>query len=148
MDTEAERRRRRMLFLCAKNSARSQMAEGFARHFGRGRVEAASAGDHPADELHPLAVKVMQEVGVDIAEQRAKNLERFRDERFDFVISVCQPKNEVCPTWVDASEITWAIEDPAAQSVANEIERLVVFRRVRDNIRRRVELFLLSHKLN
>jgi protein-tyrosine-phosphatase/DNA-binding transcriptional ArsR family regulator len=105
----------RVLFLCTGNSARSQMAEALARARSDGVVEAYSAGSHPKP-LHPNAVRVMRdERGIDLAGQASKHLGVFADQRFDWVISLCDRVREVCPEFPGHPEtIHWSIPDPAA----------------------------------
>jgi protein-tyrosine-phosphatase len=105
----------RVLFLCTGNSARSQMAEALARARSGGVVEAYSAGSHPKP-LHPNAVRVMRdEHGIDLAGQASKHLGVFADQRFDWVISLCDRVREVCPRFPRQPEtIHWSIPDPAA----------------------------------
>src|SRR3990170_6020380 len=94
-------KRARILFVCTHNSARSQMAEGFLRHYASDGFDAYSAGTEPG-ALHPLAVRVMAEEDVDISGQRAKSLDAFLEEPFDYVITVCDEANEVCPVFPNA----------------------------------------------
>ena len=112
----AQRRhpRPRLLFLCTGNSARSQIAEGLARHRSAGTVEARSAGSHPK-VLHPNAVKVMAERGIDIAGRPTTSLTAYVRSRFDRVITLCDKVREVCPEF-PGRPITahWSIADPAA----------------------------------
>jgi len=105
----------KVLFLCTGNSARSQMAEALARVRSSGAVEAYSAGSHPKP-LHPNAVRVMRdEHGIDLAGHASKHLERFADQRFDWVISLCDRVREVCPEFPGHPEtIHWSIANPAA----------------------------------
>jgi arsenate reductase len=136
----------RVLFLCTGNSCRSQMAEGLARFLSKGAVDAFSAGTHPKP-IHSLALKAMSEVGVDISDQQSKGIEQFDGQSFDFVVTVCDAANEACPIWPGArARVHWSLDDPA-QAVGTEAQRLVVFRRVRDQIRQRVNLFLIANKL-
>ena len=133
----------RVLFLCTGNSCRSQMAEGWTRELGRGRVEAFSAGTLPKP-VHPLAVATMAENGVDISAQQSKSLETYRGQQFDYVITVCDRARVACPTWPGPHErIDWSFDDPAEATGPDE-KRMVVFRRVALEIRRRVDLFLLT----
>lgn len=106
----------RVLFLCTGNSARSQIAEALLRHYGGKTVESCSAGSHPK-RLHPSAVRVMRErFGIDIADQRAKNLNEFTAQHFDYVISLCDRVREICPEFPDSPElIHWSIPDPATE---------------------------------
>lgn len=133
--------KRRVLFLCTGNSARSQMAEGLLRHLGGDRFEAASAGTNPVG-LNPLAVTAMKEIGIDISGHRSKHLEMYRSERFDHVVTVCDRAKESCPIFPGISAMLhWSFEDPAAAQGSEE-ERLAAFRDVRDQIKRRILLFL------
>jgi arsenate reductase (thioredoxin) len=130
-------RKVRVLFLCTANSCRSQMAEGFLRHMAGDRFEVTSAGTAPT-ELHPYAVRVMQEVGIDISTHSAKDSAKFFRERFQFVITVCKKAKERCPIFPGAIwRLDWDIHDPGAAE-GTESERLEVFRQVRDEIKGRV----------
>ncbi len=129
----------RILVLCTGNSARSQMAEGFLRVLGGGRVEAHSAGSEAADRVNPLAVRAMAEAGIDISAQQPKDLGVYDDQEFDLVITVCDNARQSCPMFLGAREnVHWSLEDPAAAEGSDD-ERLAVFRAIRDEIRRRVE---------
>jgi arsenate reductase len=131
----------RVLFLCTHNSARSQMAEGLLRALGGDRFEVASAGTE-ARGVNPLAVRVMAESGVDIGGHTSKTLDRFLGEPWDDVITVCDGANEACPVFPGArTRLHWSFEDPSAAG-GTEAERLAVFRRVRDEIRARLESWL------
>src|SRR5688572_30714200 len=133
--------RRRVLFLCTGNSARSQMAEGWLRHLAGESFEVHSAGTEPKGEVHPLAVTAMAHAGIDIAGQRPKRLEQFVGARWDFVITVCDAARESCPVFPgDHERIHWSFDDPAA-ATGDEAERERMFRRVRDEIHRRIQLF-------
>jgi arsenate reductase (thioredoxin) len=139
--------RPRVLFLCAGNSCRSQMAEGWARFLSKGRVDAFSAGTEPKP-VHPLAVRVLHEVGIDISGQQSKAMEIYLGQPFDFIITVCDRAKERCPVWPGIKErIHWSFDDPA-EATGTEEERLRVFARVRDEIRTRVRLFLTAHKID
>lgn len=134
-------RRRRVLFLCTHNSARSQMAEGWVRTLAGDRVEAASAGTEQT-RVNPLAVQAMAEVGIDISRHASKTLDRFVPERWDWVITVCDAANERCPVFPGAgARLHWSFDDPAAVT-GSEAERLAAFRRVRDEIAARLESWL------
>ena len=133
----------RVLFLCTHNSARSQMAEGLLRNLAGDRFEAMSAGTE-ATHVRPLAIRAMDEVGVDISHQESKTLDRYLKEPFDYVITVCDDANETCPFFPGARErLHWSFEDPS-KAEGSEEERLEVFRRVRDGIRDRVQADLLN----
>jgi arsenate reductase len=134
--------RGRVLFLHTGNSARSQMAEGFLRAQAGEHFEVFSAGTAPRSEVHPLAVRVMAEAGVDIAAQAPKHLSQYVGQDFAFVITVCDRAREACPTFPgDPIQIHWSFDDPAA-AVGTEEERHRVFRRVRDEIHNRIRLFV------
>ena len=110
----ARRRRPRLLFLCTGNSARSQMAEALVEHRSGGAVEARSAGSHPK-ALHPEAVRVMAERGIDISDRSTKSLDRFRRQRFDRVVTLCDKVREVCPEFAGAPDLVhWSMPDPSA----------------------------------
>lgn len=136
----------KILFLCTGNSARSQMAEGWARALKSDFIEAYSAGIE-AHGLNPLAVEVMREVGVDISQQKSKTVTEFLGMDFNFVITLCGHANETCPVFPgNARVIHVGFEDPAAAKGSKE-EQLAVFRKVRDEIRAFVEQlpgFLIS----
>lgn len=126
--------KKRVLFLCTHNSARSQIAEAYLRHFAGERVDAESAGTQ-ALGVHPLAVRAMAEVGIDISGQRSKTLDDVRGP-FDVVVTVC---DALCPIPPGAElKLRWKFPDPTLGSGSEE-RRLARFRRVRDGIRRRVE---------
>jgi len=131
---------RKVLFLCTGNSCRSQMAEGWLRHYAGERAEVSSAGTKPAG-LNPTAVSVMREAGVDISGRRSKHLDEFINQDFLFVITVCNAAREACPVFPSALyQLHWSFEDPAA-AAGTEEERLAVFRKVRDEIREQVRQF-------
>jgi arsenate reductase (thioredoxin) len=133
----------RVLFVCTHNASRSQMAEGFLRRLGGSAYEAASAGTEPG-ELHPLAVAVMAEEGIDISGQQAKSVDGFVQQQFDYVITVCDDANEACPFFPNAANrLHWSFPDPSAAGGTRE-ERLAVFRAARDAIKTHVEQFLAA----
>lgn len=132
----------RVLFLCTGNSARSQMAEGWLRHLSGGWVEAASAGTEPKG-LHPLAVRVMAERGVDLSGHRSKPLTEVAEEAFDLVVTVCDRARQACPTFPGARTLHWDVPDPAAVDGPEEAV-LRAFRDVRDELERRVQALLRS----
>lgn len=125
----------RVLILCTGNSCRSQMAEGFLKSFAPG-LEVHSAGTHPASQVHPLAVRVMREAGIDIAGNRPKSVEQFLDQPFEYVITVCDHARETCPvfTGLVAHRLHIGFEDPV-MATGPEEDVLLIFRRVRDEIR-------------
>lgn len=104
----------RVLFLCTENSARSQMAEALLRHLSHGTIEAFSAGSDPAAQVHPLAVQVMEHLGLDMSQARSKHFDEFRGQHFDGIVTVCDRVREVCPVFPDDPErIHWSFPDPA-----------------------------------
>jgi arsenate reductase len=128
----------RILILCTGNSARSQMAEGLLRGLGGGRFEVASAGIRPS-AVRAEAVEAMREIGIDISGQRSKAVDEFAGMAFDTVITVCDHAREHCPFFpASTRRIHWSFEDPAAVEGPAEV-RLAAFRRVRDQIRERLE---------
>jgi arsenate reductase (thioredoxin) len=139
--------RRRVLFVCTHNSARSQMAEGLLRALGGDRFDVASAGTQ-ARGVNPLAVRVMAEAGVDLARHTSKTLDRFLGERWDHVITVCDGANEACPVFPGAtSRLHWSFDDPSAAG-GTDAERLEVFRRIRDEITARIRAWLVDVDLD
>jgi len=136
--------RKRALFLCVGNSARSQMAEAFLREMAGDRFEAHSAGSAPKG-LHPLTVKVMAEIGIDLSAASSTHLQAYLGQPFDLVVTTCAEAEEACPVWPGANVIHWRFDDPAA-ALGSEAERLEVFRSVRDRIRDRISRFLTSQK--
>jgi arsenate reductase len=126
-------KKQRVLFLCTHNSARSQMAEGFLRAIAGDRFEAQSAGTERT-AVHPLAIQVMAERGIDISQHTSKLYVGLMNEPWDYLITVCDEANERCP-FVPGSvkRLHWSLEDPSRSS-GSEQERLAVFRRVRDQI--------------
>lgn len=128
---------KRLLFLCTENSARSQMAEGLARHYSQGTLPAVSAGIQ-AGRVHPLAIRAMAAMGIDISGQRSKPVSEFADERFDLVVTVCDRAREACPEFLDAPErLHWSIPDPAADGAGG-----ADFERVALELEERVALLL------
>src|SRR5215468_4487451 len=105
--------RRRVLFLCTHNSARSQMAEGFLRQLAGDRFEAASAGTE-ATQVHPLAIRAMHEVGVDLGPHTSKTVDALLERRWDCVITVCERANGQCPLFPGQTvRLHWSFEDPS-----------------------------------
>ena len=132
---------KKALFVCKENSARSQMAEGLLRHNAGDRFDVFSAGTEPGS-LHPLAVRVMADFGIDISGQSSKSVDRFLTHAFDFVITVCDQARESCPVFPGSGkQLHWSLRDPAAVQGSEE-ERLDAFRRVRDEIASHVQQFI------
>lgn len=135
--------KRRILFICTHNSARSQMAEGLLRHLAGEQLEVFSAGTE-ATLVRPLAIQAMAETGIDISKQQSKTLARYLNEPFDEVITVCDTAAETCPIFPGAVHRRhWSFEDPS-KATGSEAEQLAVYRRVRDQIRARIEEELLG----
>ena len=138
----------RVLFLCTGNSARSQMAEGFLRKYAPERFEAHSAGLEPKP-LHPLTVKVMEEVGVDMSGHKSKGFETYLGKvHFEYLITVCDEAEKNCPTvWPGVNNrLHWYFEDPAAL-VGTEAEKLAKFRQVRDQIDQKVKAWVAEQAM-
>ena len=135
--------RERILILCTGNSARSQMAEGFLRSFATS-AKIESAGTDPTRQVNPFAVKVMNEVGIDISDNHPKDVDQFLNDPFEYVITVCDHARETCPVFTGRvkQRIHFGFEDPAAASGSEE-EILAAFRRVRDEIKSRFHDFYL-----
>jgi arsenate reductase (thioredoxin) len=130
----------RVLILCTGNSARSQMAEGLLRHDAGSRFEVASAGVEPSI-VRPEAIKAMSEIGIDVSSHRSKSVDEFLNQQFDYVITVCDNANERCPVFPSATKrIHWSFDDPASVEGDSDT-RLAEFRRVRDQIRRKLQEF-------
>ncbi len=131
----------RVLFLCTGNSARSQIAEALCERLSGGAVSAASAGSHPKP-LHPNAVRVMRERGIDLAGRRSKHLSEFAARRFDYVISLCDRVREVCPEFPGGPElIHWSIPDPAREPGSDE-ETLPAFERTAAELCTRIDFLI------
>jgi ArsR family transcriptional regulator, arsenate/arsenite/antimonite-responsive transcriptional repressor / arsenate reductase (thioredoxin) len=144
---EAERRRSRraprVLFLCTGNSARSQIAEALLHDLSGGSVRAFSAGSRPK-ELHPNAIRVMRERGIDVSKRRSKHLDTLRRRHFDWVISLCDRVREVCPEFPgEPRTIHWSIPDPAAEPGGNA-ETYPAFERTAAELETRIRYLLSS----
>ena len=132
---------KRVLFICTKNSSRSQMAEALVNHDLQGRFEAFSAGMDPSF-VHPLAIMVMKELGIDISNQRSKGLDEFAGQKFDYVITLCSQADEACPVFFGGTRKThMGFPDPTA-TTGSEEDKIATFRRIRDQIRDQVVGFL------
>ena len=127
--------KKRVLILCTGNSCRSQMAEGFVSHLLTGEWEARSAGTHPAVSVHPLAVRAMSEAGIDISAGAPENVDRYLDEAWDLVVTVCDSAKETCPAFPRPVPLLHISFDDPAHAKGTEEEQMTVFRRVRDEIR-------------
>ena len=130
-------RKKRVLILCSGNSCRSQMAEGFWRHFGAPAWDVFSAGLEPKG-VHPLAVRAMREIGIEIGAQTSDSLDEYIDEAFDLVVTVCGNADARCPSLPNvANKEHWPFDDPAG-AVGDDERRMALFRRVRDAIGERI----------
>jgi len=127
---------KRILILCTGNSCRSQMAEGFLKSFDK-NLEVYSAGTKPADKVNPFAVKAMKEVGIDISNGVAENVDKYLSQSFDYVITVCDNAKETCPVFMGDVQhrLHIGFDDPA-DAVGTEDEIMPVYRQVRDEIKR------------
>jgi len=137
--------KKRVLFLCTSNSCRSQIAEALVNHDLGDQFEAFSAGTDPKTP-HPLAIRVLKEIGIDHRGARSKHMDEFAGQAFDFVITLCDSANETCPLFFGGVRRAHLGFDDPDRAEGTEEERLAVFRRVRDEIRREVEA-LLAGKL-
>ena len=136
--------KRRMLIICTGNSCRSQMAEGLVRYLSKGTMDVFSAGTHPS-RVHPMAIRVMSEIGVDISHHTSKSINKFIGEEFDYVITVCDYAKAACPIFPGArNQQHIPFEDPVTFH-GDEEQQLERFRQIRDQIKNRMEEFL---KLN
>ncbi len=128
--------KRRVLFLCTGNSARSQMAEALVNHLRGEHWQAVSAGTHPTGYVHPLAVQALNEIGIDASSARSKPADEFRDTVFDLVVTVCDSAAEECPLWLGQGRRTHiGFPDPAKGTLAD-------FRAVRNAIQQKIIPFL------
>lgn len=126
--------KKKILFICTHNSARSQIAEGLMNHFLKESYEAYSAGTKPT-KVSPYAIKVMAEIGIDISNHRSKSVLEFKGEKFDYVVTVCDSAKENCPFFPGAKEyLHKSFEDPSSFEGTEE-EKLSKFRSVRDEIK-------------
>jgi arsenate reductase len=144
MGNSVEVRKIKVLFVCTGNSARSQIAEAILRTYGHDKFEAYSAGLEPR-ELHPLAINVMNEIGVDMSNHYAKPLSRYIGrESFDYVITVCDNAEKRCPVFPGKSRrLHWALDDPSSFA-GNDQEKLAKFREVRDRLIGTIEEWMIG----
>lgn len=141
--------RQRVLFLCTGNSARSQMAEAFLRKYGDGQFEPHSAGLEPK-EVNLLTVKVMDEIGIDISNQKSKGIDTYLGKvLFQYLITVCDDADKNCPTvWPGVNtRMHWSFEDPA-RFEGSEEEKLARFREVRDLIEKKIKEWVAEQKIS
>jgi arsenate reductase (thioredoxin) len=135
-----------VLILCTGNSCRSHLAEGILRHASGDLFRVASAGSKPAGFVHPLAIKAMREIDIDISAHRSKHLGEFLDQSVETVITVCGNADQACPIFPgQLNRYHWEFDDPA-HATGTEEEQMAVFRRVRDEIRRVFEAYAAGRK--
>jgi arsenate reductase len=135
--------KRRVLFVCVHNSARSQMAEGLLRAWAGDRFEVHSGGTE-ASAVRPEAITVMAELGIDLGGHTSKTIQRFVGQAWDYLIPVCEEACEACPYVPGAKTVLrWSFDDPAAASGSEE-QRLAVFRRVRDELAAKIREFIAT----
>ncbi|OGI23520.1 MAG: hypothetical protein A2287_05325 [Candidatus Melainabacteria bacterium RIFOXYA12_FULL_32_12] len=133
---------KKVLFLCTGNSCRSQMAEGLLHHYYGDKYEVYSAGTKPSI-VHPKAIQIMQEIGIDISNQRSKSVNEFKNESFDYVITVCDNAKESCPIFPGKSKrLHWSFIDPA-EAIGDTEQVLTVFRMVLEQIKQKIDQKLL-----
>jgi len=131
--------KKRILFLCTGNAARSQMAEGLARAYHGDVLDVVSAGSRPAGWVHPLALRALAELGIDASDQTSKSAEPFLNQDFDVVVTVCDSAAQDCPTWPNAKRIEhWPIKDPSygPDDPATRPDR---FAATRDELKQRID---------
>lgn len=132
----------RVLILCTGNSCRSQMAEALWKELGQGQWQAESAGSRPAGYVHPLAIRTMSEIGLDISQNTSKSLQLFLSEAFDVVVTVCDHARDSCPVFDSAKQMLhWPFDDPV-HAPGSEQQQLLEFRRVRDQIKEKISEYL------
>lgn len=132
----------RALVLCTGNSCRSQMAEELFKLESSEAWQADSAGSNPAGYVHPMAITAMGELGCDLSNHQSQHLDEFTSNTYDLVVTVCDNAKESCPVFPNATRtVHWPFEDPA-YAVGTDDEKMIEFRRIRDQIRERIRLFL------
>ena len=135
---------KRVLILCTGNSCRSQMAEAIWNDLGKGEWSADSAGSKPSGYVHPLAIAAMKEWDIDISANRSKLASDFQNEPFDLVVTVCDNAQQDCPVYPGAKQtLHWPFDDPADATGTDE-EKMPTFRRVRDEIKEKIDHYLRS----
>jgi arsenate reductase len=135
-----------VLILCTGNSCRSHLAEGILRQAAAGMLDARSAGSQPAGHVHPLAIKVMAEIGIDISGHHSKHMDAFLQQDVETVITVCGNADQDCPMFPgQLNRHHWGFDDPA-HAAGDEEEQLAVFRRVRDQIKMVFEAYAAGRR--
>ncbi len=135
-----------VLILCTGNSCRSHMAEGILRQTAGDFLDVQSAGSKPAGYVHPLAIKALAEIGIDISAHRSKHMDEFLQQDVETVITVCGNADQACPMFPgQLNRHHWGFDDPA-HAPGNEEEQLIVFRRVRDQIKMVFEAYAAGRR--
>ncbi|MCU0797847.1 MAG: arsenate reductase ArsC [Akkermansiaceae bacterium] len=135
-----------ILILCTGNSCRSHMAEGILRAAAGDLLDVQSAGSNPAGYVHPLAIKALAEIGIDISAHRSKHMNEFLLQDVETVITVCGNADQACPMFPgQMNRHHWGFDDPA-HAIGSEEEQMAVFRRVRDEIRRVFEAYAAGRR--
>jgi arsenate reductase (thioredoxin) len=138
----------KVLILCTGNSCRSHMAEGILRAAAGDILEVHSAGSKPAGYVHPLAIKALAEIGIDISHHRSKSMHEFLDQKIETVITVCGKADQVCPIYPgQVNRFHWPFDDPAHASGTEE-EQMKVFRRARDELKAKFESYAAERRRN
>ncbi len=135
-----------VLILCTGNSCRSHMAEGILRHAAGDFLDVQSAGSKPAGYVHPLAIKALAEIGIDISAHRSKHMDEFLVRDVETVVTVCGNADQACPMFPgQVNRYHWGFDDPA-HAEGDESQQLQVFRRVRDEIHRVFEAYAAGRR--
>ena len=135
-----------VLILCTGNSCRSHLAEGILRRAAGDLIEVASAGSNPSGHVHPMAIQVMQEIGIDISGHRSKHMNEFLTRDVNTVITVCGNADQACPIFPgQVNRYHWGFDDPA-HATGTEEEILAAFRKVRDEIKRVFEPYAFGYR--
>jgi arsenate reductase len=146
MQTTMQKVKPTVLILCTGNSCRSHLAEGILRAAAGEFLNVQSAGSKPAGYVHPLAIQVMKEIGIDISAHRSKHMDEFLKQKVETVITVCGNADQACPMFPgQVNRYHWGFDDPAHATGTDE-EKLAVFRRVRDEIKRVFEAYAAGRR--
>ena len=138
-------KKEKIIFICTENACRSQIAEGLMRHLAHDKFEVYSAGSHPT-KVHPAAITVMSEVGIDISFHNSDPISLFKNESIDIVITVCDNANIACPVFPGKVErIHWSIKDPSKNWNPSSKD-LIYFRKTRDDLKKRIKNLLKSRR--
>ena len=136
-------KKEKIIFICTENACRSQIAEGLMRHLAHDKYEVYSAGSHPT-KIHPAAITVMNELGIDISFHSSDPISLFKNESMDIVITVCDNANKACPVFPGrVKRIHWSVEDPFKNWDSTTVD-LVDFRKTRDELTERIKNLLKS----